>query len=188
MKRIVIGAALAAGIVFACSSSGPSGPTGGPVPGAADTHCALPDGGTTVQVTHQSSCTIVANANATADYGATMFNAEGDDDDCKYHVKFSSTDIRENSNFNLIVSATNKTDGSAVTGANVDPEIFLNNTHPAPNSNFKTVESPAGTYTIGPLQFDAPGEWTVRFHFFEQCDDNVDDSPHGHAAFFVEVP
>jgi hypothetical protein len=179
MKRIVIGAAFAAGLAFACSSSGPSGPTGGPVSGAQDSHCALSDGGTTVQATHQSSCTVVANANGNIDYGATMFNAEGDDDDCKYHVKFSSTDIRENSNFNFVVTATSKTDGSAVTNANVDPE---------PNTPFKTVENPAGTYTIGPLQLDAPGQWTVRFHFFEQCDDNVADSPHGHAAFFVEVP
>ena len=27
------------------------------------------------------------------DYGATMFNAEGDDDDCKYHVKWTATPI-----------------------------------------------------------------------------------------------
>ena len=27
----------------------------------------------------------------TSDYGETLFNAEGDDDDCKYHVKWTAT-------------------------------------------------------------------------------------------------
>ena len=34
----------------------------------------------------------------------------------------------------------------------------------------------------------APGKWTVRFHFNEICCDVNSDSPHGHAAFFVNVP
>jgi hypothetical protein len=41
---------------------------------------------------------------------------------------------------------------------------------------------------VGPIVFDQPGKWVVRFHFFENCDDLVEDSPHGHAAFYVQVP
>ena len=45
----------------------------------------------------------------------------------------------------------------------------------------------SGVYS-GAVAFDAPGEWTVRFHIQEQCDDICDDSPHGHAAFHLTVP
>ena len=41
---------------------------------------------------------------------------------------------------------------------------------------------------IALITFDMPGDWTVRFHFFENCDDAPADSPHGHAAFLVYVP
>jgi hypothetical protein len=37
------------------------------------------------------------------------------------------------------------------------------------------------------VRFDASGKWTVRFHFSADCADAV-DSPHGHVAFFVNVP
>jgi hypothetical protein len=40
----------------------------------------------------------------------------------------------------------------------------------------------------GPVIFDAPGDWTLRFHLHEECDDTLDDSPHGHAAFHITVP
>ena len=51
-----------------------------------------------------------------------------------------------------------------------------------------TEETSPGTYKIGPIVFDRPGGWVVRFHFFGSCDDYLDTSPHGHAAFFVTVP
>jgi hypothetical protein len=28
----------------------------------------------------------------------------------------------------------------------------------------------------------------VRFHFYEDCLDLLPDSPHGHAAYFIDVP
>ena len=87
----------------------------------------------------------------------------------------------------LTVTAITTLDGTALAGAQASAEIFLSNTHPAPNSNVKSVEGPAGVYTIGPVRFDMAGNWTVRFHLFEDCHD-TDDSPHGHIAFFVEVP
>jgi hypothetical protein len=52
----------------------------------------------------------------------------------------------------------------------------------------ESKEGPPGTYVTSPVTFDAPGEWTIRFHFFEQCADVLPSSPHGHAAFFVNVP
>ena len=173
-------------VVAACSSGGPAG---GPVAGAADTHCSLPDGGSRSQPVSQASCSLPPGADAgTTDYGDTMFNSEADDDDCKYHVKWTATAIRENSNVTFTTVATNKSTGAPATGANVDLEIFLGTTHPAPNTSVKTTEGPPGTYQTGPVQFDAKGQWTVRFHLFETCADVAPDSPHGHAAFFVDVP
>jgi len=169
----------------ACSSSsGPSGPAGGPVTGALDTHCqgmattvgacmmggGEPDGGPVV-----------------SDYGDTLFNAEGDDDDCKYHVVWTSTPVRENTGVTFNVTLTKLADGSAATGAGVRAEVFLNDTHPAAPPP-QASESSGGKYKLGPVTFDAPGDWTVRFHFYENCDDAPADSPHGHAAFFVHVP
>jgi hypothetical protein len=189
MSAFRIGFIFCAVAVSFAACSGDDGPAGGPVTGALDTHCSLPDGGVIVQPTSQASCNIVAGPDAGAtDYGDTMFNAEGDDDDCKYHVTWSSTAIRENTGVTFTVIAAFKGDGGVVTGANIDPEVFLNSTHPAPNSNNKTTENPPGTYTVGPILFDAKGQWTVRWHLFETCDDSVEDSPHGHAAFFVDVP
>ena len=78
--------------------------------------------------------------------------------------------------------------GGPATGANVDIEAFLSDTHPAPNSGVHTTEGPPGTYHIGPVRFDAKGRWTVRFHLHEDCADEAADSPHGHVAFFLDVP
>ena len=44
-----------------------------------------------------------------------------------------------------------------VTGAMTAPEVFLSDTHPAPNSGASTTESPPGTYVIGPVKFDEAG-------------------------------
>jgi hypothetical protein len=61
-------------------------------------------------------------------------------------------------------------------------------THVSPNAGplYQTA-STSGVYS-GRVVFDAPGEWTVRFHIHEECADLFDDSPHGHAAFHVTVP
>ena len=188
-----------AGISFAsCGSNGPTGPAGGPVAGSADMHCV----GVDPQSTSQADCQFrpppdaelppdaqgTTGPDAPPEFGATMYGTEGDDDDCKYHVTWSSTPIYENDDVYFTVVATALIDNSAVTGANIFAEVYLNDTHPAPPTNQVAVESPVGTYKIGPIQFDAPGEWTVRFHLFENCLDYADDSPHGHAAFFLDVP
>jgi hypothetical protein len=128
-------------------------------------------------------------------YGGTMVGTEGDDDDCKYHVSYTVSPLCENSGTYFVVTASYLTrNGAPLTGASPFAELCLNNTHPGPNIDSsppegqqQVVEGPPGTYTIGPVQFDAPGKWTVRFHFNEFCCD-ADGSPHGHAAFFVNVP
>ena len=198
----------------ACSSTGTAGSTGtgghtgtpgGPVEGPADAHC-----GTKSQVTSEAAChptagtggnSSTASSSATtgaggstgaggeeSEYGATLENAQGDDDDCKYHIAWTSTDIYQNTDVTFTVVATTKTDGKPVATGELDTEIFLNDTHPAPNSAKKVTESPAGTYKIGPVRFDKAGKWTVRFHIHEECSDLTEDSPHGHVAFFVNVP
>lgn len=121
------------------------------------------------------------------EFGATMYGAEGDDDDCKYHVKWSvtPTHVREDETFTLTL--TTLADGKPATGAQPDVEVFLDETHPAPGAPPKANETAPGVYSIGPIQFDASGKWTIRFHFYATCDDS-ESSPHGHAAFYVQVP
>lgn len=175
-----------------------SGPTGGPVMGALDTHCNGADGGVMATVVGEcltgSEPTDAAapepdpdGGAPTSDYGETLFNAEGDDDDCKYHVQWTATAIRAHSNVNFDVTLTKLADMTPATGAGVRAEIFLTDTHPAAPPPAAT-ESAGGKYTVGPIKFDAAGDWTVRFHFYETCNDAPEDSPHGHAAFFVHVP
>jgi hypothetical protein len=177
---------LVSAMVLACSSSN-RGPAGGPVAGPADTHCTLADGGVQVQPISPASCQ-VTDGGAAASYGPTLYNSEADDDDCKYHVKFTSTPVYENTDVTFNVVATQKASAAPAAGANVIGEVFLSTTHPAPNSNQKTVEGPPGTFAVGPVRFDAPGQWTVRFHLHEDCADVLPDSPHGHVAFYLDVP
>ena len=76
-----------------------TGPAG-PVTGALDTHC---EEGRRRDRTAVGEC-VTGRAAArqpepdggapTGDYGETLFNAEGDDDDCKYHVTWTATAIR----------------------------------------------------------------------------------------------
>jgi len=212
--------------VVACSNSNPAndggtndgGVTDAPAlscaspgeatPGPADTHC----NGQPVQSTSEASCHPDAGADDaggddggtddSCDFGDTMFGHEGDDDDCKYHVSWTSTPICEgNPGVTFTVTATNLGDNSPV--ANIPGGIIIEpfiptvqdaacddqTTHPGPNTGAYLVETPAGSGVyVGPVIFDAPGDWTLRFHLHEECSDLLDDSPHGHAAFHITVP
>ncbi len=114
-------------------------------------------------------------------YGSTMYGTEGDDDDCKYHVSYTASPICENNGTYFVVKANYLTGTMGpLTGASTFAEVCLSNTHPGPaidarppSGNQQVVEGPPGTYTVGPVQFDAPGDWTVRFHFNEFCCDVV---------------
>ncbi|HEY2730454.1 MAG TPA: FixH family protein [Polyangia bacterium] len=124
----------------------------------------------------------------TSDYGPTLYNAEGDDDDCKYHVTWTSTAVKENVGVTFYVTAIRRADGEPATGADVVLEVYRTTTHPTPSLDIPNTESAGGKYKVGPVIFDEPGIWTVRFHFYETCSDEPADSPHGHAAFRVNVP
>ncbi len=168
---------------------------GGAVMGAADAHCTM-----TVTI-NQAACTGgggLGGAGAGGAGGAggnmggemyppTLSNAEGDDDDCKYHLKWTSTAVCQNSDVYFTVTLTRKKDSAAAAGGKTSAEVFLDEMHPAPNSNQVTSETAPGVYKVGPIRFDKAGKWTVRFHTFEQCADS-EASPHGHAAFYVNVP
>ncbi len=123
-----------------------------------------------------------------ASFGQTMFNAEGDDDDCKYHVAWTSTPVSTGAEVTFTLSVTLMTDGKPLQGAPIRAEAFLSDTHLAPSAHQTATEGSPGVYQVGPVRFDASGRWTVRFHFFEDCADSPETSPHAHAAFFVEVP
>ncbi|HEY2733838.1 MAG TPA: hypothetical protein VGI70_07630, partial [Polyangiales bacterium] len=128
-----------------------------------------------------------------SDFGATMYGSEGDDDDCKYHLKWSATCISVNQTFTVTVAITTKSDGKPLTGlkdGNFSTDLYLTDqeTHLAPINSAKYTEtSTPGTYTLGPLKFDESGNWTLRFHIRPECTDS-EGSPHGHAAFFINVP
>jgi hypothetical protein len=166
--------------------------TGGPVTGAQDAHC-VGDGGNQFIAVDKAQCTVDAgdgngDGGGAGDFGASMYNTSGYDDDCKYFVSFAVAPICENQNTFFIVTLKDAPQMQPVAGATtVRPEVFLSDTHPANVSKATTTETSPGVYKIGPVQFDASGQWTVRFHFFENCTD-IPTSPHGHAAFYVNVP
>lgn len=134
-------------------------------------------------------------------YGATLFGREGRDDDCKYQVSWTSDPICESTGgVQFTVTVKSNVDGSPVTGipdgiiieafipTSLDAACDDRSTHPSPGTA-NLVETPAGSGVYkGPIVFDAPGEWTVRFHIHEECADLFDTSPHGHVAFHVTVP
>ncbi len=170
------------------------GKAGGAVTGPDDTHCTDDAGQPIVQETSQAACDLPPDAGPADDggtendYGDTRYNQAAFDDDCKYHAAWTSTPIRENSNVTFTVEATKTVDGSSLTGAHPRLEVYLDDTHPAPNTPQQPNEIAPGKYTVGPIKFDAPGRWTARFHFYENCVDLTEDSPHGHVAFFIDVP
>jgi hypothetical protein len=181
----------------ACSSDDdPAEPAcvggGGPVASTTpDDHCKSPSGADIVQ-----SIGMCVSAADESDGGAAdeemgiFYGREADDDDCKYHISFTNTCITQNTPVTFTVKLTRKSDGKAASGAlPVNPEVFMaEGSHVPPNNTFTAPEGPPGTYAISPIVFDRPGRWVVRFHFFETCSDIPDDSPHGHTAFYIDVP
>jgi hypothetical protein len=179
------------------------------VVGAQDSHCGANVVTVDPAVCKQAAAEADAGADAgsgTSDYGPTMSNGEGDDDDCKYHLKWATGGTTtttktlslhplhgdephatgDGADVTFTVTMTNKKDGSPLTGAPVDIEAFLDETHPALNSVQVSTEVSPGNYTVGPVRFDVSGKWTVRFHIHDECNDS-ETSPHGHAAFFAQI-
>lgn len=143
-----------------------------------------------------ADCSLVHDAG----YGDTLYNDSGDDDDCKYHMTWSSTPIRKGQSVTLTVTATSKTTGAlldtipdqmpgAPALSRIEPYMPCKPSHLAPRSS---LEAPVtrlgpGKFSVGPVLFDESGRWIVRFHYYELCFDAV-TSPHAHIAFFVDVP
>lgn len=188
------------------SSTGADSPAG-VVIGPLDNHCNGGDGGLVAQsigvcnVTdptllpaNSASCGVTFNNSSAdggvpaSDYGATMYNSAGDDDDCKYYVSWTANPIKENADTTFTVTAVRLADMMPATCAGIRPDIELSINHGAPAPKNPSTEIAPGIYQVGPIKFDAPGTWTVRFHLFEECSDSQEDSPHGHAAFYVQVP
>lgn len=168
-----------------CGSSTSGGPAGGPVVGDADDHCA----GVTPIVVNPASCTATPPADGEpAEENPVHYNAESDDDDCKYHLSFTATPVRVNENVTFRVTVTNLAGAKGpVSGAGVNVAGTLDAALPIANSNPKTTEAPTGTYTISPIRFPKAGRWVITYHLFEDCMD-LEDSPHGHASFYIDVP
>jgi len=135
-----------------------------------------------------------------ADYGETLFNSSGDDDDCKYQIAWTATPIRKGENVTFTVTASSKATGApleridaqragALALSRVEPYFPCDPTHltPAADLHAPITETAPGVFSVGPIVFDQSGRWVVRFHFYEECYDS-ETSPHGHAAFFVDVP
>jgi len=215
MNRSALGLGVAlilttSALVVACSSKTDTPGTGtttgtqskaAAVAGAADTHCA----GKPIVVATQAACHPAdageeheqdhdageADAGGEGgegdEYGPTQFGSEGEDDQCKYHVAWTSTPVTKDADVTFAIVATNRNNSSPVAAAKPYAEIFLDNTHPGPNTPVQTTETSPGNYTIGPVQFDASGKWNVRFHFSADCVDGA-ESPHGHISFYVNVP
>jgi hypothetical protein len=197
--RCLLALTLAGAFLFAqgCSSDDSSNPQmeggscpagGGPLPGPATDHC--------MGMTQTVGMCMKAPEDGGADTDAgpempapTNVGTEADDDDCKYHVSFTNDCVQENgTGTTFTVSLKSLTmNMAAVPGANPYVEVFLNENHPG-GGNTQGTETSPGVYSIGPITFDQAGKWTVRFHFFGDCSDAFDDSPHAHAAFFINVP
>lgn len=198
-----------AGTVLSATCTTPGTVTAGPT----DSHC-----GGKFQVVNAASCTVTdagtgdddksdaGDAGAAGDddddceYGPTMFGTSGNDDDCKYTVSYTNGALCEGAGgVTFTLTVKNATDNSPVTGIpdGIDIEAFIptdptatcdtKSTHPSPSSASLKETSTPGVYT-GQVVFDAPGTWTVRFHIHEECADELDDSPHGHAAFRFTIP
>jgi hypothetical protein len=182
-----------------CGSPAPAGTVGGPVADAADQHCIVngvltpttvgmcmaDNGGADAGAVDDGG----ADAMPTNPYGETQYNSSGYDDDCKYHVSFTSTPVRRNAGVTFTVTVERLDPAGVASGAAVYPEIYLTPTQPALSMG-TTNEVPLGSgiYEIGPVVFQYPGLWTVRFHMYETCSDAPEDSPHGHIAFYIDVP
>jgi hypothetical protein len=206
---VLLSLAVAASAAIDCGSSNsqPATSTAAAVAGPVDMHCTengveikqaigmcVVDGGTSSALSADDGGADGGDdggdggGGTTSDYGPTLYNAEGDDDDCKYHVTWTSTAVKENVGVTFDVTAIRRADGQPATGADVVLEVYLTLTHPTPSLDIRSTESAGGNYKVGPVIFDQPGVWTVRFHFYETCSDEPEDSPHGHAAFRVNVP
>jgi hypothetical protein len=178
--------------------------SGGPVEdGAKDLHCTNEAGDPIIQTVGRCQSELETGAGGASGVGAggaagaadeeytVLTGHEGSDDDCKYDVSFTNTCVQLNTPVTFKVTLTTRATGEPATGAHPDsPEVYFASEpqHISPSFEITAKESPPGTYSIGPIVFDRSGRWVVRHHFYENCSDVPADSPHGHIAFYIDVP
>jgi hypothetical protein len=166
--------------------------TGSEATGISDAHCRDEAGGDIVQPI--GACATSAIASEDHEHEEEQLNVfEGRaayDDECKYEVSFTNTCITLNQPVTFSVSLKRRMNGTFASGAAPsNPEVYMEaDGHLSPSNNITAPERSSGVYDIGPIVFDRPGRWVVRFHFFEMCSDLLEDSPHGHVGFYIEVP
>lgn len=201
--RLGLGALSCLAVLGAACSEGEDGEAciggGGAVAAAEDQHCLGPDGMPTVQAI--GACVTSAPAGAgegeeeheheEEEAAPIRTGREAIDDDCKYRVRFENTCAAVAEPVTFTLSLTRLFDGQP--GAGTVPEnleVFMAEDlgHISPSNDITARETSPGTYEIGPVIFDEPGRWVVRFHYFETCSDITPDSPHGHVAFYFDVP
>ena len=120
-------------------------------------------------------------------YGDPVVGTESDDDQCKYHVRWTSTPLVVGQPVTFTLDGTTLADQTPMTGGAPRIEAFLDDTHVLAAAGQRATEPSPGHYTVGAITFDVPGTWTVRLHFFDACTDEAPDSPIGHVAFLVDV-
>jgi hypothetical protein len=164
---------------------------GGPATGPADLHCEG-DSGRIVQATGKCVTGAVDAGSGGGGAEETLPGPWGGtsaaDDDCKYDVNYTVTPICENQDVTFTITLKSRVDQTLVKGAEPDLEVLDPNGIPAAEGNQHFTEKSDGVYEVTGIRFNKKGKWTVRFHFFETCSDTPEDSPHGHAAFFIDVP
>ena len=136
-----------AALVYACESHDAA--PGGAVVGPIDTHC-----GTTAQATSPASCQPgdagVGDAASDAasdgpqkheepgphppEDAGVLFNQSGSDEECKYDFTWTSTPVAQNENVTFSLTVKSRADKQPALGADPQPEVFLDSTHPAPSS------------------------------------------------------
>ncbi len=194
---VAVACGAAAGAAEGCTSDSTPAPTeggacpvgGGPLAGMATSDCTAPFQDVGACVTEPDD-----GGAADQDGGGEMLpepsvGTANNDDDCKYHVSFTNDCVQKDgtgTTFTATLTSLTK-NMSLVGGAAPYIEAYMSSTHPA-GGNPTTTETSPGVYRIGPIVFDASGRWTVRFHFFGDCSDVPMDSPHAHAAFYINVP
>ncbi len=189
-------AALGLLVAAACSSTSTGGVTGGgPVVGTEDAHCS----GMATQAVSQADCSLKGDGGADdpggSDYGDTMFNSEGDDDDCKYHVKWSSTPVGEGRDVTFTVIATTKSDGKPLgtsTGvaadANVYADVTLSDTHPAPPTDQSPTRRPRAPTRWARSASTRPATGRCGSTSTRPVRTSPTTRRTAHAAFYVQVP
>jgi hypothetical protein len=108
------------------------------------------------------------------------------DDECKYDASFEIDCVSHDYPVTLTLTLSNRGTAMPADGAGATAEVYLSDTHLSPSRPVTTALG-AGKYAISGVKFDQAGRWTIRFHFFETCNDTPADSPHGHVAFYVDV-